>query len=314
MQKAWLLVFLYVITASACKQNSHQYRLAALEQSVLQSNQYLKAHTTRALRRIDDNWYNPRHRLKAEKWKLKATRVQKASEAAIAYLDSLKRALTEQHQSLSKLFDVEAGGSPVYYRLLKYREDMLSVIDTIEFKDNPRYLEQLKKDILLWDFHLELLPRDTSVITTAQQIAAIKTWTGNHFGAGSSRIVLTMLDKLQNDVLVSQIQLTNYLSVQFSSSWCGYFVNQGKALINSTAIKEGQALTIYAGAGHFDFDNHPRFFVQDSIILADYYGWATHRFKVQGTPGKYVLPVRFEYEERGVIKTDTQQLEYIIVP
>lgn len=314
MQKAWLLVFLFVISLAACKQSAHQYRLEALEQSVFESNQNLKAHAIRALRRIDDKWYNPRHRLRAEMWRLKAARVQKVSEEAIAYLDSLKCVLTE-HQSPSKLLDIEAAGSPVYYRLLKYKTDMLSVLDTVEFKDfSPEFLEQLKKDASLWDIHMELLPRDTAVKTTSQQTAAIKKWTDNHFGVSSTGIALTMLGKLQNDVWVSQIQLTDYLSAQIPSNWCGYFVNQGKALVSSAAVKEGQALTIYAGAGHFDFDNHPRFFVQDSIVLVDYDGWAKHRFKAQGTPGKYLLPMRFEYEEGGLIKTDSQQLEYIILP
>jgi hypothetical protein len=315
MQKAWLLVSLSVISLAACKESAHQYRLAALEQSVFQSNQYLKARVPRALRRIDDKWYNPRYRQRAEKWRMKAARVQKTSEDAIAYLDSLKYALTQQHQNPSKLFDVKAGGSSVYYRLLKYKTDMLSVVDTIEFKDvSPEFLEQLKKDACLWDIHMELLLRDTAVKTTSQQAAAIKKWTDNHFGASSTAIALTMLGKLQNDVWVSQIQLTDYLSAQIPSSWCGYYINQGKALISSAAVKEGQVMTIYAGAGHFDFDNHPRYFVQDSVILADYDGWAKHRFKVQGAPGKHLLPVQFEYEEGEVIKTDTQQLQYIIVP
>ena len=84
--------------------------------------------------------------------------------------------------------------------------------------------------------------------------------------------------------------------------------------LKAVRVQKAQPMKIYAGAGHMDFDSHPRYFVKDSVILAEHDGWAKLRFKVKGTPGKYLLPVRFEYEVREVIKTDTQYLEYIIEP
>lgn len=312
MNKMWLCCSAIIILSTACKQDARLFQLKALEQSILQNSNYMKDRAALAYRHIEDKWYNPRHRLRAELWLFKAKRVQYVCSKAVAYLDSLKYALTVNRKKPLVVLLPTGGISSVYNRLLSYKKELLAVLDTTEFKDNPLLCEYLRKDSRVVDLYMPLLPTDTTIITTAQKALAVQKWTHDHFGNSSSLSALLILDKLQSDVWMSQTWLIDYLNAQIALNWCGYTAYTGIVTISSQSLREGQSAKVYAGAGYMDFDNSPRFYVYDSAILADYDGWARHKFKVQGKPGKYTIPVRFEYEELGIIKSQTQYLEYII--
>jgi hypothetical protein len=122
-----------------------------------------------------------------------------------------------------------------------------------------------------------------------------------------------VLNKWQSDILTVENSMLEYCNNQVVSGFCGYYKFSLVGTISSGYVKAGQVVEIYAGKGYYSQDIDPSIMIFDSCVAVN--EAAVYTFTAKGKPGKYYVPVTFNYlEPNGRPLTVTRQLEYIIAP
>ena len=172
-----------------------------------------------------------------------------------------------------------------------------------EFSDNP-YLQQyvLKTQTAFW----KTLPLLKGCIDSSDK----KAWADSCFNIA---INLPFLNKLDNDLLVTENRLIDFCLSNTNVVSHPYNQFSTIAVLNSKNLKAGQQLQVTAGVGTFSEASAPKIYINDKLIPLNASSVAEYAFIPPNKPGKHHVKVSIHFTmPDGTKAVKDQNLEYFI--
>lgn len=315
MRKKFLLVALMTLAIAGCN-NSDREAMKAITRSLERTNEWVVNRKDLSYGVLKHKLKDRRQRPKAIIWFPKAQQVEEMSVELLAYLDTLQGKVQLSKASSRRIDRIlEKEGNRLYDKLLAFCNAIPAVIDTNEFADNPTIVAQLNKDMTYLKKKMVLrfgLVKDSA----PDLLIGARQWQDEHLYELTPFLAVMMLHKLKNDIVSMERPMVEYLNNQATSYSCGFYeMYSFLTLISSGQVKAGQPIEINAGSASFSVDPDPSITIYDSCLAIGPDGTAIYRFRAQGKPGKYYIPVNIAYtgpDDKPIIVT--KQLEYIIAP
>jgi hypothetical protein len=224
-------------------------------------------------------------------------------------LAGTKRELIAQSDSLKmdyvpvvrQLHNEDGVGISLFEKLAEFK-------DSIPVAINP--FGRINRNHMLKD--IPLLYGYSDSLPVNEKLLFGKKWLEKSFGKSSSLMAMIMLNKIENDVLMSEKMLIEYCNSQSCYLPVAYNRYQALAVLSSSYVKQGQPIEITAGVGGFTDAMKPRVIINDKEMeLED--GCVVHQFKADGKPGKHSVMVKIEfYKPDGIREWITKTLYYTI--
>lgn len=255
---------------------------------------------------LEQKSLDPRTADYASKWHAKALEIKMLSDRITNYIDNLKRELKieaglklvegrevfpeDNVTAVIHLFDEKGEGKGLYDSLEKYERDMLTIDSEInnEFKNN--FISSTR-----------IYPgKDNFIQTFFANIPVI--------GA------LAMLSKFENDTKIMENQFVSYCHnksspVMIIDDFVAPLVSQ-----SSTNVKGGDEIEITAGVGAFSTVMKPVISIRGKSLQLGEDGTALYKLKAPLEPGKYSLPVTFQYTKAdGTSGVMIKEVGYTVV-
>jgi hypothetical protein len=288
-------VFL-LITAVACNSHNNQQSINILSKSLERVNLLITENNHIILAALEEKTKDPQTRLRAVIWAPKALVIKEKSAVLFQYIDDLKKQVTllkeDDISGAGRVLDKEA--NILFDKLLTFGHDVIEALDTQSSPDNPAYQAQLNKEIKAFKKDIGLRFK-TVKDSASDKAVAVSDWTEHNIGNVTPALALAMLNKLQNDVLVTENLLLEYCNN--SSVMLVDYYETVKPLIsmNRSYVKSGQSIEVYAGVALFRSSADPHITIDGKPVKADEDGVATWSFTAKTKPGKYKVPVTIEY-------------------
>lgn len=264
-----------------------------------------------AYRQVEDRWFAPAYRYHALFWIDKVKALKYHTLSVTQYLDNLQDSVQSGMITPDKVFDPAHGGACLFSRLRQYKTSLLTILDTSCYQEKGQaFRETMQRDLVGFRRYLPLLAGDTATDQSAFQ----QTWCADRQSPCTKKRIVMLLKMLKSEVSSCHQEMSTYIRSWIPTTSCGYWKPAPIAFISPQQLRVGQTLTVYAGAGYTNTSNGIRIKVDTTLTLIDHSGWAECKIPVQGIPGKYTLPVHFEYTEYGQIHTQTRLVEYLIKP
>ena len=276
---------------------------------------------------MENKLSDPQTKSKAEIWEPKTIKVGGLSSDIKYFVDELIVKLKKNaghiagsswdiyneadKKSVKLLFEDQNEAAELSHKLTAYKYAVISVIKPEEFADNPArqkdlidFRNLLEKSILT-DTDIPLLNNKAG----DKKIDRISTYFQNTTALGA----LTILWKMQNDILYAENVVLNYFNVNTVTNFDGYVVYKPLVHQSSSSLKKGQLLEINAGIGAFSEAARSKITIGNKVIEPDDNGISTYSLKADKKPGKYYIPVTIEFiKPDGSIASITKNVEYIV--
>jgi len=253
---------------------------------------------------------DPQTKAKAEIWAPKAEQVKKLSADISNYIDNMKLQLKQESglrkddkgaeefkeddlDAATRLFAEKGEGKKMYEALTAYKQKVLAVLNSDEFKDNPKLQEDLKRKVAEFQ---KTLPLDLTIPEKANAVKSgdmAKDWTFNYFHMTPTIASLTILSKFQNDVKNSEAQLVDYIHSQVGSVKIVYDQFEAIAQANRTYAMPGDEIEIKAGVGAFSDAAKPKITINGQNMTLEG-GKATFKTTASGA-GEHSVAVKVEF-------------------
>src|SRR6185437_9482036 len=201
-------------------------------------------------------------------WAPPAMKAKAISADLCAYIDSLKRRVINESSpsvkdgkeefsdgnldAATRIFDTQGQGKILRDKLIKYRLDLLSLLDPAQYqgKVSDLVLKDLASQQAIFRVRL---PIDThappSEAGNASTGDSAKDWTLRYFHMTPTIAALTILSKFQSDIKNSESQVVDYLHKKVGEVKIVF--NKFEPLVgtNATYLMPGDKLEIKAGVG-----------------------------------------------------------------
>ena len=196
---------------------------------------------------ISDNMYNKLETLKKEV-KVAAGQKEGSDEYSIDNLDAASHIMLE---------DGQGKGIVLYNDMLKFKDDLLAVLNPEQFNDQPKIKEQILADLKEFEKSLPI-NLEVPASTTGEKVTQdAKGWTKSNFYMTPAVAGVTILSKLQNDVRSSQSQIIDYCYNQIGQVKLVFDEFQAIASANTNYAMPGDPIEIVAGVGAFSSAAQP---------------------------------------------------------
>jgi hypothetical protein len=317
MYKLLLCSLAIIIFLAACHTSDHSEALQVINKSFINAQAILSEKNEDIYEVLANKRKDPQTKAKADVWEPKALVVKRLTTGVKSYISNIKQQLSavpsQDEAAVRKLIKIT--GDSLYATLVNYNTATVQVLQPKEFIDNPSLEAQLKKDV-------EYLKREISTRSGIQpdsmhgQLTDLQNWKRVYLEEGSLILVMAMLNKIEQDVLITENSIIEYIN-----SYLGYgcvlsFEKfQTIAVLSSSYIKAGQEIEVTAGVGSFSAASKPIIFINGVKTRLNDEGVALYTLKAIGNPGKYSVPVKVEYvRPDGSTAIIIKKLEYIIAP
>lgn len=121
------------------------------------------------------------------------------------------------------------------------------------------------------------------------------------------------LERLKNDVLLNEKRMLSSINDRMVNDYI-HWMPEPLIGISSEYVKSNDDLHLTAGIGVFRCFPNSYMIVNGNKILPDEKGVFTYSFKINGSPGKYKVPVEITYTEAdGNPQSITRTVEYTII-
>jgi len=265
---------------------------------------------------------------KAAIWAPKAVEAKKLSSELTTYIEGLKEKLIDNSNpqmkdgvkeftdgnldAATRIFDTQHEGKALYEKLIKYKADLLNVLDPSHYEGLPAATaEDLKKAKATFDHSLPLdlkIPKSQS--GNAPTGDSAHDWTINYFHMTPTVAALTILSKFQSDIKNSESQVVDYLYKQIGTVKLVF--DQFKPLVgtNATYLMPGDELEVTAGVGAFSAAAKPDIYIngQKQNLTAD--GIADYKTKVSST-GNINVKIEY-YKPDGTKDVINKEVKYTV--
>jgi gliding motility-associated protein GldM len=299
-----------------------------VNKSIDNSNNVISEKNAITYTSFDEKLKDPQTHAKAEIWAPKAQKVKQLSADLFSYIEGLKTEMKknsklkiengEEHYSLdnldapTRLMDKEGKGKELYDKLTAYKAQIISVLDPAEFKDNPSFQAQLKKEIEGFQKSIPINMEVPKSQSGKEYSNDAKGWTTNYFHMTPTVAAMTILGKFQNDVKNSESQIVDYCHNQIGAVKVIFDQFQAIAQANTTYAMPNDPIEITAGVGAFSAAAKPKITIngQPQPLNAD--GTALYKLNASGV-GDHVVDVRIEYAKPdGSIATVNKKVTYTV--
>jgi gliding motility-associated protein GldM len=327
MKKIIAVISICIILLPACNNNQDIVQFKAINETLKNANQDINRDNQLICNVLKDKVQDMITRRKASIWQPKAMEVKRISTEMIKYIDSLETEVQKRagpskdaainsfnesdKNSVDNIFIRDKEAEQLYQKLLGFKKEITSVIDLKEFEENPLVQEDIKKTMKEFDTSLPVA-KDILSVANASNREASNNYS-NLFNSTPAIGAITLLNKIRYDILSSENQLLNYFN-----SMCSAIVesfDRFSAIIgtNSSYLKNGQRLELYAGLGAFSVSLKPQIFINGNSIQIGEDGVAKYTFKIKSHPGKFKIPVRIEFTKPdGSPMILEKKVEYIV--
>ncbi|MFN8311046.1 MAG: gliding motility protein GldM [Chitinophagales bacterium] len=271
---------------------------------------------------------DPQTAAKAQLWKPKADKIKAIASELSAFLETQKMEMKkrsglqinpETKEEEFKVDDLEAPtyfmieqkkGTEIYDRMLKFKKDMLAVLNPNDFED-PKLKADVQKAVDEFNKSLPInmpIPKSESGASYSNDGAG---WSQANFHMTPTIAAVTILTKLQSDVKSSEAQMVDYCFKQIGSVKVIYDNFQAIASASTNYAMPGDPVEVYAGVGAFSEASKPNITINGSpVALVD--GMATFKTTAAGA-GEHGVPVKISYTKPdGTIATLDKTIKYTV--
>lgn len=304
-----------ILFLAACHTPDHSEALQIINKSFINAQAILSEKNEDIYEVLAAKRRDPQTNAKATVWEPKVLVVKKLTTGIKSYIKSIKQQLDAlpPHDEAAARKLIKVTGDSLYARLFNYNTAVVRVLYPEEFSDYPQLEMQLRKDV-------EYLKKDISDRSGIQpdsmhgQLTDLQNWKKVYLEEGSPILVMAMLNKIEQDVLVTEHTMASYINNQVSSLNCGNYDRFSAVMVlSSSYVKAGQEIEVTAGVVSYSAAAKPDVFIDGNKRRLNDEGVALYRLKANGKPGKYTVPVKVEYyKPDGSRVFVTRNLEYII--
>ena len=299
--------------------------------SINKSNDVITDKNNVTYQSFADKLKDPQTAAKAQMWSPRADKVKALSAQMFGEIEQLKKKLKEESglkmvdgkesfrednlDATTRLMDENGKGPELYSKLIKYKQDLIAVLDPSapEFASNPTLQNQLKADIAAFNKSLPLnMTVDGTDHSGNKWANDAKGWTGSYFHMVPTIAGVTILSKLQNDIKNSESQVVDYCHQQIGQVKVVFDQFQAIAQASSNYVLPGNDIEITAGVGAFSAAAKPRITVGGQVLPLNPDGTAVFKTKAT-TSGDKVVDVKIEYvKPDGSIATVNKPVKYTV--
>jgi hypothetical protein len=312
--KKVLPTIVFFVALISCKDKNDSNALKAINQGLELANADMEERNEYVYTDLAEKTMDPQTAAKAAIWRPRAIDVGSKSTKLITYIDSLKKeiALFKESSGNAIKRSFEEKGNELYGKLVMYSQDLTDAWDLDPYTDNPIFRQQLEKVVAMFKKNVAirfgLLVGDSSSGFVGAQI-----WIEQYLNNSNSLLTMAMLNKIQNDILITENGLIQYCKIYSTKYTCGYDQFHTVAVLSSAYVKAGQSIEVSAGVGQFSAASKPRITIDGAVCKMLDDGAAVYSFTAKGKPGNYHVPVTIEfYKPDGTLAQVNKQLQYTI--
>ncbi len=315
----YFITLLFVCFLS-CKNNDNAVQFQALHESFVDANKLLADANRIIYQEMEYKLHDPQTRTKALVWQPKVLELKGLAARVSLFIDSLTDALDKDtirvkstkpnSPSVTRLFDRQNKAVQLYNTIADYKNSAIAVLTPAAFSDNPKF----QQDLISFVKQLQRTTIKEIQVDTSRPNEAENTFTG-YFKNTSVAGAITMLDKIKNDVLIAENRLLSYINSICVTSYHGYEAFSALVSQNTTTLRTGELLRVYAGIGGFSLASKPRFTINEQVVDAVDGEKAIYELEINKKPGKYFIPVKIEFiKPDGSHAIMSNNIKYTVLP
>ncbi|OQP63076.1 hypothetical protein A3860_03635 [Niastella vici] len=233
-----------------CRPEENPGQLNAVNQSLERVNKTINDENNLISQHLLNTQADPQTADIVTKWVQRADRINRNADSVRVMIKELKEELISQSDSLKReyvtvirqLYDDNGVGNQLLKKLAAFKDSIPVIMYGEGGRDSSvaqgrvsRYLNTLLDSI-------PLLPGYVDSLSADQRIQYGKKWLNENFGRSSSLMAMIMLNKIENDLLLTQKILIEYCNMKVASSFCGYNVFHVITSLSSSYVKRGQEI------------------------------------------------------------------------
>jgi hypothetical protein len=263
MRKISIGIFLIWLSLLSCTTQNSNVQLSAVLQTLNLSNQHIEFNNKLVYAALDERLKDPSTHSKATKWNPKAKAIKLIIDSAINYIDQLRIELrtssgikgnvTEllnrnEYNSVDELFNKKKKGDELAIKMYVLKNSLINTLSSHEYDDEPylnEYVKQAKAKL-----NKEMPVGDTNNVETNSAEFDRNRYSG-YFKNTNTIGAMVMLAKIQNDVLLSENLMINFMINQTNAHTLICTQILPLVIQNSSILKYGQEIEITAGIGSF---------------------------------------------------------------
>lgn len=265
MKKVLPVILVLLMATGACNSNNNKQSIKALSKSLVLANMSITENNQMLLSSLEEKAKDPQTRALASIWAPKALAIKNKAVITFQYVEEVKN----QVRSL-KEGDVSGAGN------------------------NPAHQALLNKDRGIFKKAIGLRFKTIKDSTSDEQVVA-SDWMKCNLANVTPALAMAMLDKLQNDVLVTENTLLEYCNNHSVSSIQHYETFKPLISMNRSYVKSGQTIEVTAGVVLCRNLAIPHITIDGKPVKADEDGVAVWKFNAKTKPGKYKVVVAIEH-------------------
>jgi hypothetical protein len=302
------------VLLAGCRRQEDVAQLKAINQSLENANSIIQDGNLLLKEDLLLKKYDLRYNSDGVIWEPRANQVATGADSIVVLINKLKQELLKQSDSLKKekapiieqLSTPNGPGSKLVGRLAAFKDSILTII-RVHDVDNP-----VKKANLFTN--APLLPGYADSLNEAQRKQYATKWLEENFSGSSALMTLIVLNKIENELLVTTKAFMEYCISRSAIHTCGWpYRVTPVAILSSSYVKPGQPIEVTAGIGGFGPALGSRILIGGKEIALNNDGAVVHRFAAKGKPGEYKIRVEFEFTKPdGSTEHVYKDLNYII--
>ncbi|AEW02412.1 hypothetical protein A4D02_00220 [Niastella koreensis] len=319
MKKALIVPAVIIVLLIGCRPEENPDQLIAVNQSLEYANGVMQEAGDMVYEELLERQKDPRDADHPALWLARAKQIKQYADSLGNFIKNIKSELITQSDSLKKdyveltkqLHNEDGVGQQLLNKLTDFKDSASSIL-TPEEKKLEYYRRSEIGHILETG---PLLPAYRDSLPADKKVDYKKKWLEKSFGRTSALMAMIMLNKIEADVLATEKEFITYCDFRASFHGCivRYDLFKAVAILSSSYVKAGQAIEVTAAVGQFIDAMKPRITIDGKEVQVGECATAVYKFIAAGKPGKYTVPITFQYyKPDGTKDSIATTREYII--
>ena len=257
-------------------------QLQAITEGLETSTRILEANCDTTVHALMHGSHQETDQYRAVQWQPIVAKSTLMARQAADYIDSLQKELKVTHkiadEHIKTLFDT----------LIHYKQSLPGLFHILLPQPDSRYVEQ---DLSWFYASLAILP---GYPVSGGRGSDYSRWKDSTFD-DEELLMRAALAKLKHDLIVSAYQLIQFSRRKFAEIVEDFTQIETLAGLSSGVVKPGEMIQVTAGIGSFRIELRPIITINNKKVKLDGDAVAIGTVRSPEKPGKYSVPVRFEY-------------------
>lgn len=307
----------------SCRQRENVSLLKSVNRSLELSNTIIRDDCKLVYEAMLEKQKDPATAMSAQMWMPRVEKIFGHTDTILAKIESLKSILLKETDSLrvqsaqiiKGLSEPNGIGYDLLNRMAVFKDSVPAIFKANEFStDITSLYTYLNQDIIRLSAMAPLLPGSADNLSKTGRAEYIQKWMEENLAGSSPVMAMVILKKLENEVLAIKKALTEFCLDHCNViMFCGYNALAPIGYLNSSYVKQGQAIEVTAGIGIFNNHTKPHVTINGKEIGLDQNATAVYRFIANGKPGKHSIPIKIEFTKPdGSREIINKNCKYII--